>query len=202
LNRKNKIWRLVPVTIIGFFLNYKIVRDADDEFIFNLFIIGGLFFLFLIALMWTNIKDIKEYKQFKFKSSFLPTIIGLLFAFSFFATNYVLKSRDNSPIIIQAGHDGGFNGAWFEFREDGTYKFGNSGGIGATYTRGNYIIKDSIITLDKSNIDNLTLSKKLVIREVKIQGWKTKNIIYQINDKNEITDKEFAFIINTDNRKK
>ena len=27
--------------------------------------------------------------------------------------------------MIQAGYDGGYNGAWFEFRQDGTYKFGD-----------------------------------------------------------------------------
>lgn len=51
--------------------------------------------------------------------------------FSFAVNAFVLILRDNSYVLIHAGYDGDFNGAWFEFREDGTYKFVDHAGIGA-----------------------------------------------------------------------
>jgi len=76
----------------------------------------------------------------------------------------ILSLRDSSPIIISAVYNGDFNGAYFKFREDGTYKFVDYAGIGADITRGNYVIKDSLITLDESTIGNVIVSNQLAIR--------------------------------------
>lgn len=157
--------------------------------------------LFILAFVWTLYKDNKVYRMTQSKISYIPTSIGILFITSFFITNSVLAARDKSPILIQAGYDGGFNGAWFEFREDGTYKFINSGGIGATYFRGKYILKDSIITLDKSNIDNAIQSNLLAIRRTEMLDT-TEQVVFQINSQHQVVDKEFKFRINIDKRKK
>jgi hypothetical protein len=199
VNRVNKIWRLIPIILIGLILNYRLIKCADNEFIFDaeiLFIIGFVFFLFYAFDIYL---DIKEYSKNRSVLSFLPTITGFFIVLSFFVTNHILMSRDKSPILIQAGSDGGFNGAWFEFREDGTYKFVNSGGIGASYFRGTYSVNDSIITLDKANINNVIKNNKLAIRIVKSFG--AKRLLYQINDKHIILPKEIIFTINEDNRK-
>ena len=103
--------------------------------------------------------------------------------------------RDNSPIVIQAGYDGGYNGAWFEFRKDGTYKFGNHAGVGAYYFRGKYELKDSIIILDKNRIDKVINTNKLAIRNENHEN-STSKIIYQIDDNHKIIDKEFKFHVN------
>ncbi|MBI3235346.1 MAG: hypothetical protein HYZ42_15140 [Bacteroidetes bacterium] len=202
MKRTDKIWRLTPTLTLGLFLNYKLIKDADDEFIFDGIVLGSLLIVFLFALLWTNIKDSKEYKQTKSKLSFIPTLSGLLVIVSLIVSNYLLKSRDNSPVLIQAGYDGGFNGAWFDFREDGTYKFANSGGIGATYFRGTYTLKDSMIILDKSNIDIVIKTHNLVIRKIINQDSTTELLLYQINDRYEIVDKQFVFTVNEDNRNK
>lgn len=109
--------------------------------------------------------------------------------------NLSLKMRDNSPVIIQAGYDGGYNGAWFDFRKDGTYKFVNSGGVGATIFRGKYTIRDSIITLDKSNLEFLK-SDKFAIREIFNPDSENEKVMYQIDKKHNILDKNFCFRIN------
>lgn len=187
--------------MFGFILNYKLIIDADNEFIFDGMVLGFIFFVFLLVLLWININDIKKYRITKSKISYTPSILGLLVILSLVVTNSVLKSRDNSPILIQAGFDGGYNGSWFEFRVDGTYKFVNSGGIGASYFRGTYKINDSIILLDKTNIDNVIQTSRLLLRNERNQNSTTSLMLYQINEKQEIIDKEGAFTVNEDNRR-
>jgi hypothetical protein len=201
LSKTDKYWRIIPTAILGLALYFKLIQQADNEFMFDGAILGGLLLFFLIALMWTNVKDKKEFKETKSRSSYIPTVAGLLFLISIISTDYILKARDSSPILIQAGHDGGFNGCWFEFRKDGTYKFGNSGGIGAVYFRGKYTIKDSVITLDTDSIDNVIKGKRLLILTDHSYIGQQK-ILVQLNDQDERLYKECRFSINTDNRNK
>jgi len=192
---------MLPIIIVGLFLNAFFLSNADEDFMFKNEIIFLLALIFMALFVWTIYKDKKVFKRTKSRLSFLPTITAIIFIASFLITNIVLANRNNSPIIIQAGYDGGFNGAWFEFRKDGTYKFGNSGGIGATYSQGKYILRDSLITLDKDNIDNTIQSKLLIIRKEEIIDT-LEQVIYQINQEHQIIDKDFKFIIHVDNRKK
>jgi hypothetical protein len=140
----------------------------------------------------------------------LPTAIGVLFIVGLLAGDYFLKLPDKSPVILQASNDGGFNACWLEFREDGTYKFGNSGGIGAEYFRGDYEINDSIIILDKSTIDRVILTNRLVIRPTleihnknTIKGNDTtlEKFIYQIDKNGKPKANATIFKVNEDNRK-
>ena len=190
-----KNWLIIPFLIIGFYYNFWTIKNADSEMIFDGIIYGFLILLFLIFLGISINKDYKKYKKEKFWSHLIPTIIGILILFSFVFTNIILKMRDNSQIIIQAGYDGGYNGAWFEFREDGTYKFVNHAGIGADYFRGKYELKDSIITLDTNEIDKVIKTNKLAIRN-EVYGNSVSKIIFQIDKNHKIIDKEIKFTVN------
>lgn len=193
----NTLIRLLPVTITGFLVNRFLIKTADDGFFFDGIIMAFLLLLFTVALIWTFLKDKRAHKRTQLKASFIPTGTGILFIASFFITDTVLAARDKSPILIQAGYDGGYNGAWFEFRYDGTYKFGNSGGLGATFFRGKYTLNDSLITLDRDNIDNVIKSRLLAIRTTPAFN-RTDQIIYQINPQHQVIDNEFNFIIHMD----
>lgn len=189
-------WLIIPLLIIGFYYNFWVIQNADKEMVFQEFVYGGLILIFLILLGISLRKDILKYKEGKNWKSFFPTIIGMTILLSFLASSLVLKIRDNSPVIIQAGYDGGFNGAWFDFRKDGTYKFANSGGIGADFFRGKYTLSDTIITLDKTEIDNVIKTNKLAIREIKNFDSTKIKVIYQIDENHNIIDKNFCFIVN------
>ena len=189
-------WLIIPLLIIGFYYNFWVIQNADKEMVFQEFVYGGLILIFLILLGISLSKDILKYKEAKNWKSFFPTIIGMTILLSFLASSLVLKIRDNSPVIIQAGYDGGFNGAWFDFRKDGTYKFANSGGIGADFFRGKYTLSDTIITLDKTEIDNVIKTNKLAIREIKNFDSTKIKVIYQIDENHNIIDKNFCFIVN------
>ncbi len=190
-----KNWLIIPFLIIGFYYNSWTIQNADIEMVFQEFIYCGLILIFLIFLGISLKKDLKKNKNAKTWKNFIPTIIGFAFLFSFFFTNLTLIMRDNSPIVIQAGYDGGYNGAWLEFRKDGTYKFVNSGRIGAITFRGKYEMQDSLIIIDKSNIDNVIKTNTLAIRNENYAESKSK-IIYQIDKNHKIIDKNFYFIVN------
>ncbi|WP_262152193.1 hypothetical protein [Chryseobacterium foetidum] len=185
-------WLIVPLVIIGFYYNFWRIKNADTEMIFQEIFFGFLLFLFLIFLGFSLNKDFKKFKISKSWKSYFPSLIGLLILVSFGVTSLVLDMRDNSPTIIHAGYDGDFNGAWFEFREDGTYKFVDHAGIGADITRGNYQMKDSIIILDKSTIGNVIVSNKLAIR-IDSTGEKK---MFQIDEKHSVVNDKFKLIIN------
>lgn len=190
-----KNWLIIPIVIIGFYYNLWTFRNADTEMIFDGIIYGFLILIFLIFLAFAINKDLKKNKSSNNWKNFFPTIIGISFLISFVVININLSLKDNSPIIIQAGYDGGFNGAWFEFRKDGTYKLGNHAGIGADYFRGKYELKDSKITLDKNEIDKVIKTNKLAIRN-KVYGDSVSKIIFQIDENHKIVDKEIKFTVN------
>jgi len=190
-----KNWLIIPLLIIGFYYNFWTIKNADTEIIFDGIIYAFLILIFLIFLGFAINKDLKKFKKYKSWKSFIPSMFGFLILISFFATGISLKLRDNSPIIIQAGYDGGYNGAWFEFRKDGTYKFGNHAGIGADYFRGKYKLKDSIIILDKNEIDKVINTNKLAIRNEN-DGNSDSKIIYQIDENHNVIDKEIKFHVN------
>lgn len=188
-------WLLIPMLIIGFYYNLWRIQNADTEMVFQEFIYGFLLLLFLIFLGFTINKDLKKYHISRSLTSFTPSIIGFLILISFAINAFVLSLRDNSPVLIHAGYDGGFNGAWFEFRKDGTYKFVDHAGIGADITRGNYEIKDSLITLDKSKISNVIVSNKLVIRKENYTDSTKVKMLYQIDEQHSVVNDNFKFLI-------
>ncbi|WP_139422960.1 hypothetical protein [Chryseobacterium mulctrae] len=181
--------------IIGFYYNLWRIQNADTEMVFQEFIYGFLLLLFLIFLGFSINKDFKKYKISKSFKSYIPSVIGFLILISFGINALILCLRDSSSVVIQASYDGGYNGAWFEFREDGTYKFVDHAGIGADITRGNYEIKDSLITLDKNKIGNVIVSNKLAIRDENYGDSKKVKLLYQIDEKHSVIKRDFKFFI-------
>lgn len=193
--------RLLPVTVIGLLLNRGIIGQSDggieglDSLVMSFFVM-----CFAVAFLLTLLKDRKVYIRTKLKSSFIPTVIGIIFFVSFFVTYAVVAARDKSPVLIFAGYKEDFYGAWFEFREDGTYKYANIRGlVGVTYTRGKYTLKDSLITLDTSKIDDFIESSLLIIRKEAYDT--TEQVIYQINPQHNVVDNSTKFIISNYKRR-
>lgn len=188
---------LILVIICGLIANIYIITTADNDSIFDGIFLSVVFIIFLIACVSCFIVDFKNYNNKIPNTNFKNTIVSLIVLISFPMTDYILKLRDRSPIILKAGTFSDFNGASLEFREDGTYKFGNLSALGSNYIRGQFKMNDSIITLDQSNLDNVIKSQFLMIKETP-----NDSIILQVNDKNEIIDERFSLKIRLDNRKK
>ena len=96
---------------------------------------------------------------------------------------------------------GVINGYSFEFRKDGSYLFENGSVLGRSQFRGKYKIKDSLIFLDKNEIDNVVKTNQLAIRYISDNINGKNKVIVQIDKKhNRIEDKYFDFVINIDKR--
>ncbi|MEO6455527.1 MAG: hypothetical protein ABIN97_15715 [Ginsengibacter sp.] len=192
--------RLLPITIIGVLLNKAIIKRFDGQEKFVLFVISVIAVFYLFAFLWTLYKDRKIYMKTQSKLSFIPTIIGIIFIISFFVTNVVAAARDKSPVLIFASYQNDFNGAWFEFREDGTYKYANIFGlVGVTYTRGKYTLKDSLIELDTNKLDDTIESSLLAIRKEVYDT--TQQVMYQINHQHNVIDKSTEFVVSIEKPK-
>lgn len=194
----HKNWFIFPFAIVGFYYLSWTIRNADSEMVFDGFIYGFLLLIFLIFLGFSIKKDYKSNKIKHNWLNFIPSTFGIILLISFGVTELVLIMRDNSPVLLSANYNGDFNGARFEFRNDGTYKFVNYAGVGAEYFRGNYTLEDSIITLDRKEIEGVIITNKLVIRDKAFVDLKHK-ILYQIDENHKIISKNYCFLVEENN---
>lgn len=205
----NKILRITLLTIIGTWFAYKLYQTAQDDFFLDGIILLVIAFIGILVFIWIILKDRKEFKTTQKLTSYLPTAVGLLFVLANIALFYFQDSKTNSPTLISGFYDGGFNGFSVDFKTDGNYVMANGSGLGQSYFYGTYTLKDSIITIDKSNIDNCIESNTLVIRTEQyfipldtISKIGQANYITQIDRKGNEIDKEFRFRVTKDNRNK
>lgn len=159
-----KTVRIILITLLGISILYREVKQIDNTFFLDDFINLGLEITALLFLVWTIYKDRKQYLLDKNWTAFLPTTIGILFILGLFITLYTFSLRDKSPVKFSCvSKIVYFNGVHIDFREDGTYKLDNFC-MGSNFFRGKYTFKDSIITLDKNNIDKVIETSRLFIR--------------------------------------
>lgn len=180
--------RSVLLILIGLLVSYRLIKQVDHDFIFDTIINGVLVIVAIVIFAWNVIRDRKDFKQNKRWYAFLPSIIGLLIFILLSATLLALSLRDISPSKLYCVTKiVDFNGASIDFREDGTYKL-TSWCLGADCYRGHYTIQDSIIKLDKKEIEKIIVSDQLLIRsdgEIDTAGNREKSI-YQLDDNGSI----------------
>lgn len=208
MTRNNKILRIILLTIFGTWFAYKLYQTAQDLFFLDGIILLAISFAGLLVFMWTIFKDHKEFKTTQKLKSYLPTSVGLVFILTNITLFCYQESKTNSPTLISGFNHGGFNGFSVDFKTDGNYVMANGSGLGQSYFYGTYSIKDSIITIDKSNIDNCIKTNKLVIRtenyypKDSIDLLKSKaNYITQLDTNGNEINKDFRFRVTEDNRK-
>ena len=186
-----RLSKIILILAVGLYVSYKVIHRVDHDVIFDEQINLGLIISACLIFVWVINKDTRLYFKSKKFTEFLPTFIGLFITIGLVTTLYLLHQRDKSPIKFACvSKIVDFNGVRIEFRKDGTYKLCNFC-LGADYYRGKYKIQDSIITLDKSNIDKVIETKRLVIRA---DGQKDDNgiiekSIYQIDKDGNILDR-------------
>ena len=209
MKRNGKILRIILLIIFGTWFTYKQYKTFYNDFFLDGIILLIIAFIGFFILIWTVRKDIKEFKTSRKLTSYFPTSIGVLFIITNICLFVYQDSKTNSPSLITGFNDGGFNGFSVDFKTNGNYIMANGSGLGQSYFYGKYSIKDSIITIDKSNIDNCIRTNKLVIRTEQYYlplDTNSKvgdaNYITQIDGKGKEIDKDFRFRVTTDNRNK
>jgi hypothetical protein len=110
--------------------------------------------------------DYKRYQGHKTASSFVSGAATIVSVVILLLIVDQLKEQDRTSTILYASKCySDLNTISLEFRENGTYKCGISIFFGDSYyTRGRYIIKDSIIYLDKSNLYDIIKSVRLLMK--------------------------------------
>jgi hypothetical protein len=209
LRRNGKILRIILLIIFGTWFTYKSYNTFLNDFFLDGIILLIIAFIGILILIWTVRKFIKEFKASRKLTSYFPIAIGILFIITNICLFVYQESKTNSPSLITGFNDGGFNGFSVDFKTNGNYMMANGSGLGESYFYGKYSIKDSIITIDKSNIDNCIKTNKLVIRTEQYYlplGTNSKvggaNYITQVDDNGREIDKDFRFRVTTDNRDK
>ena len=201
MNILKKYWTIIPLFLFGYLFIRSFMISYEEESVFDgliLFFLGISFQTFFIISIY---KGIKYFKLKKNKFELMPIFFGFIIIFIFFGFSYKCEKMDISPIILRANYDGDVNGFSLEFREDGTYKFFNYSFFGGKYYRGKYKLRDSILILDKNNIDNVIRTNKLVIRNFNDNIGKKISRIVQIDNKhNRIEEQYFDFIVSEDKR--
>jgi hypothetical protein len=190
LIKKDKILRILLLTIFGSWFAYKLYQTSKDDFFLDGLILLVIAIIGLLVFAWTIRKDRKEFKTSQKLVNYLPTSIGLLLILANFGLFYYQDLKTNSPTLISGFYDGGFNGFLVDFKTDGNYIMANGSGLGQSYFYGTYSLNDSIITIDKSKIDNVIVSNKLVIR--------TEN--YYPKDSLELLKSNANYITQIDNK--
>lgn len=147
-------------------------------------IVVGVTILLLFTFGFTLKNDRKQFLYNKSKTEFIPTAICLTLVLTLIFTLTILNQRDKSPSILTCiTENNDFNSASIDFREDGTYKMSISC-LGEDNYRGSYTLKDNIITLDKSTIENVIKTNTLLVSSnVADTASGIKNRVIQI-DKN------------------
>ena len=191
----NKTIRVILISIFGLIILYRELSRIDNTFFLDDFINLVIEVIALVLFIWVIFKDRKQYLVDKKWIAFLPTILGLLFIFGLVITLYIFGLRDKSPVKFSCvSKIVDFNGVRIDFREDGTYKLNNFS-MGSKFFRGNYTIKDSVITLDKMSIDKVIESNKLVIRTdgEKDSIGNIEKSIYQIDPNGKVIGRAIDF---------
>jgi hypothetical protein len=203
----NKTIRIIPIVLFGSWFTYKLCHTFDMDFFFDHIILFFIAFAGFLILMHTTWKDTNEYFITRNLRCYIPTLTGMLFiAVNIFLYNYGHRKK-YSPTLISGFNDGGYNGFGVDFKTDGRYVMTNGGGLGVSYFYGTYSIKDSIIILDQSDIDNCIKTNILVIRTENyyvrdsIDLVKPKaNYITQIDSSGNEINPQFRFRVTEDNR--
>jgi hypothetical protein len=105
------------------------------------------------------------------------------------------EQTNNSPCILQATYDAGASSSSFAFRKDGTFEWTSGSGLGVFQSSGKYILKDSVIMLDKIGFDKMIKSKRLLIASGRAGSY-----VVQVDDNNRVLDSMFIFTVYIDKR--
>ena len=201
MNILKKYWTIIPLFLFGYLFIRNFIISYEEEFIFDfeiLFFIGVLFIVFFIITIYRGIKNFRIANR---PFELLPMFLGLIFVFVFLGILYKNERIDSSPIVLRANYDGDINGFSLEFRKDGTYKFCNYSVLGGKYFRGKYLLKDSIITLDRNNIDDVIKSNQLAIRKISENYNGREYKIVQINKNHQRIENEYFDVVITIDKK-
>ena len=206
--------KLFVLTVCSYLIGAVLYGSYHSDNIFAKIFYGILGLIWLLCF-YRNLKA-EQYKATSNKTftrywmsifsvlTLIPTILIYL--------NY--QQKLNKPTLIKAER----HGVYADFKADGTYIIKSGAWASRKHLYGKYILKDSIIQIDTSNIDNVLTSDRFLIKHANLEKEKyrpdydrieTETYLVQIDKKgNEILARElfeenlpFKFEVVIDTRK-
>jgi hypothetical protein len=200
---KKTILRLLSLTIIGLIFLFRLSGLFNSISLKNLVIIVVIGIAGLALLIWTTKNDFKDYKKTKRILCFIPSIVGLTMILIAFGLNLHQNLKYKVPTIIRIYSNGILARYSVDLKNNNEYIVTNADIDKMTHLFGRYSIKDSIITLDKPNLDNVLKTKTLVISSMigMIDGKKDTIKYIRLIDDNGNEIKSDIFLEVDDTRK-
>jgi hypothetical protein len=165
MTKNDTYWRSLPLVILGGLVLYIQYKSFHVDLMYNFFIFLVLGIFGYILFFWAIYKDYKSYIKHKSLTCFIPTLTGILLIISIVGLQKFMNNKMSSPSILEAYYKGNLSDIGIDLKVDGSYIISKGGFGGVNYFYGKYKIKDSIITLDNDNIDNVINTNTLVIRK-------------------------------------
>jgi hypothetical protein len=147
--------------ILGSLFAFTLYGSYQNDNIFQLFFYLGLGIPWIIIYFKTILEFIEVYKSnnrlIKYSTLLIGTLILLLNIgiFSFY------EMKLNSPTLIKAYIFGGYT----DFKRNGEYVIVSGSWASRKHFYGKYIIRDSVIFVDRSRFDDILTTDRFVIRE-------------------------------------
>lgn len=213
MNDKTKIVSLVTV---GLLFSYTLFASYQRDNILEIFlyvIFGGIG----LYLFYNGIFDeIEKHNKTRELKSFCLTFTGTFLILLNIGIYSYFEVKLNSPTLIKAE----MHGVYADFKKNGKYIIKSGSWASKKHFYGNYIIQDSLITLDRKYFDDVLVTNKLAIRNCtnafgKDECGKSKNYLIELDQnnnevKNRLVDydkfkkeiyRSYKFKIVEDNRK-
>lgn len=192
--------RLIIISIIGILISLFTIRFKykngifDDEIYLVISVIAIIIWIVFVFL------DIKQSVRKKNKKYLLLIFIGIVFLGFNLYVKQRIQSIFDKPTLLRVFYDGDFNGTGFDFKTDGTYIYDNWSVGFSDYEYGHYSINGDVITIDRNNIDNIIISKRLEIRHTDINPKENWNYLFQTDGVGKIIQEKTKFRVVIDNR--
>jgi hypothetical protein len=161
--------RVFVVVFAWSFCCYNYYRKFDHQHFFD-FLPGVLIIIASIVSVVSLLFDYAHYLQTKTIRSFFPTLITIICVGCYLGLKEHLLRQDRTAVIFCAYANKGIQSTLsIDFREDGTFKCGQSGFMSGTdFIRGRYYIKDSVIYLNRSNLHGMVNTDKLLMKAMMV----------------------------------
>lgn len=201
--------------LCGILFAYVLFQSYHFDNIFRSFLfvlLGSAFFYMFYERIFA---DIDAFKKTKNSKSFSQTFVAILLILVNCGIYMYYEVKLNAPTLLKAKN----HGVYADFKTNGKYVIKSGSWASKEHFYGTYIIKDSLITVDRERFDDILVSDKFVIRKIQNafgeDDAEIKNYLIEVNqngmliknwllnfDKSgrEIYD-SFKFEIMEDNRK-
>ncbi|AGC78067.1 hypothetical protein LX97_03154 [Nonlabens dokdonensis] len=150
----------ILLVILGGIVAFTLYKSYYYDNIFQIFIYLLFGIPFIIILIKSILEETKSYKANNKLTIFSNSLIGIFVLLIIIGIYSYNEEKVNKPSLIKARIFGGYA----DFKQNGEYVFVCGSWASRSHFYGTYKIKDSIITVDRKEFDDVLTTNRFVIR--------------------------------------